>query len=164
MKRPQEGGPMGGPQLEDTMLAPLLENVEIRATGQTTVREVLAADRAQQSGFGERKGQAGRTTYSTVTISVPAVDAQRVILVQTGARIVAVLRRPDDQDGVQEKLFLSDVIDIGPPPSVHLPQGPQIDYIIGGSFKSGESVDGPEGQARKIEALKKFLGSAVQPQ
>lgn len=39
------------------MLAPLLENVDILATGQTTEREILAADRAKESGFSNRDGQ-----------------------------------------------------------------------------------------------------------
>ncbi|WP_161539973.1 Flp pilus assembly protein CpaB [Glaciimonas sp. PCH181] len=166
MKRPQDvpQAPTPGPAQEDTMLAPLLENVEIRATGQTTEREVLAADRAKASGFGDKQGQAGRTTYSTVTISVPAADAQKVILIQTGARIVAVLRRPDDQDGVQKKTFLSDVIDPGARARYKIPQGPQVDYIIGGRFKTGEYIDGGDDQAKKIEALKRFLGTVGNPQ
>ncbi|MEB0013577.1 Flp pilus assembly protein CpaB [Glaciimonas sp. Gout2] len=166
MKRPPDGPqmPTPGPAQEDTMLAPLLENVEIRATGQTTEREVLAADRAKESGFGDRQSQPGRTTYSTVTISVPAADAQKVILVQTGARIVAVLRRPDDVDGVQKKLFLSDVLDPGAKERFKLPQGPQVDYIIGGRFKTGEYIDGGDDQAKKIEALKRFLGTVGNPQ
>ncbi|MGB7193132.1 MAG: Flp pilus assembly protein CpaB [Collimonas pratensis] len=160
MKRPQEGPPSAGPQPEDTVLAPLLKNIEVRATGQTTVREVLAADRAREAGLGERQGQAGRATYSTVTISVPAADAQKVILVQTGARIVAVLRSPDDQGDAEKRLFLSDVIDPDAKRRLQMP-GPQVDYIIGGRFKTGEYADGGSDQASKLEAFKRLLGSAA---
>lgn len=160
MKRPQEGAPSAGPQQEDTVLAPLLKNIEVRATGQTTVREVLAADRAREAGFGDRQAQAGRATYSTVTISVPAADAQKVILVQTGARIVAVLRGPDDQGDAEKRLFLSDVIDPDAKRRLQMP-GPQVDYIIGGRFRTGEYADSSDEQAKKIEAFKRLLGGAA---
>ncbi|AMP00296.1 flp pilus assembly protein CpaB [Collimonas arenae] len=158
MKRPLEAGAGAAPGQEDTMLAPLLTNVEVRATGQTTVREVEAADRAREVGAGTRRADT-RTMYSTVTIAVPAADAQRVILIQTGARIVAVLRRPDEEGNAEKKIFLSDVVDPDGKRRLKMPTGPQVDYIIGGRFKTGEYVGGDEDPGKKIEALKRFLGS-----
>lgn len=152
-------GPMGMPR-EDTELAPLLENVQVQATGQTTVRDITAADRAAQSGFGEQSRNM-RSSYSTITISVPAIDAQRAILIQTSARIVAVLRRPDDHADGQKKLYLSDVVKrvaYEAPPATK----PPVDFIIGGQFKSGDVIDGagsgPD-PMRGLAALRELMAS-----
>jgi pilus assembly protein CpaB len=149
--------PLPGVPQEDMLMAPLLENVEVRATGQTTVREVVAADQARQSGMPDQMGR-GKQSYHTVTIAVSAEDAQRVILVQTGARIVAVLRRPDDNTSGQSKLYLSDVVGQPRRPKPVLPPGPEVQYIIGGRFNTGDNVSGddPEG---KLAALKRLFGS-----
>lgn len=159
MKRPEVPSMLPAVTLQgDSVLAPLLENVVVRATGQTTVREVIAADRAAQSGMGDQQQMGRSQTYHTVTIAVSAKDAQRVILAQTGARIVAVLRRPDDNEVGQEKLYFSDVVD---QPQMPVIPPPPVDYIIGGRFNTGDQTS-DEQQARKVEMLKRlFSGMAA---
>lgn len=149
--------PIPGTPQDDMLMAPLLENVEVRATGQTTVREVVAAEQAKQSGMGDQFGK-GRQSYHTITIAVSAEDAQRVILVQTGARIVAVLRRPDDNTNGQSKLYLSDVVGQPRKHKPVLPPGPEIQYIIGGRFNTGDNVTGEDPEVR-LAALKRLFGS-----
>ncbi|MBC7489498.1 MAG: hypothetical protein H7240_05420 [Glaciimonas sp.] len=51
-----------------------------------------------------------------------------------------------------KKLFLSDIIDPGARARYKMRQGPQVDYIIGGRFKTGEYIDGSDKQVKKLKA------------
>ncbi len=62
---------------------PLLQNVLVLATGRQ-VRPVTDQ-------------QAGARTYGTVTVELPPVAAQQVVVAQRTGRITAVLRHPDDR-------------------------------------------------------------------
>jgi pilus assembly protein CpaB len=60
---------------------PLLSNVEVLATGQSTR---------------QAQGSQPTRTYTTITMSVDPQDAERIIVAKNSGRLTAVLRNPDD--------------------------------------------------------------------
>lgn len=71
----------GANQTEDQTL-PLLSGVMVLATGQTVTKTDDATGKDR--------------TFSTVTLEVSPLDADRVIVAKAGGRVTAVLRHPDD--------------------------------------------------------------------
>jgi pilus assembly protein CpaB len=71
----------GANQTEDQTL-PLLSGVTVLATGQTVTKTDDATGKDR--------------TFSTVTLEVSPLDADRVIVAKAGGRVTAVLRHPDD--------------------------------------------------------------------
>ncbi|HKT73552.1 MAG TPA: Flp pilus assembly protein CpaB [Steroidobacteraceae bacterium] len=97
---------------------PLLTNVEVLATGQTTRK----ADGTNQA-----------RVYTTITMSVSPEDAQRVVVAKSSGRLTAVLRNPDDQQG--SSISAMNIHDLLP----KKPQAPHhvaVQYIIGGGSRS----------------------------
>jgi pilus assembly protein CpaB len=70
-----------GNQTEDQTL-PLLSDVTVLATGQTVTKTDDATGKER--------------TFSTITLQVSPLDADRVIVAKVGGRVTAVLRHPDD--------------------------------------------------------------------
>lgn len=70
-----------GNQTEEQTL-PLLSGVTVLATGQSITKTDDATGKER--------------TFSTVTLEVSPLDADRIIVAKTGGRVTAVLRHPDD--------------------------------------------------------------------
>src|SRR5262249_18409869 len=92
---------------------PLLSNVEVLATGQTT-----------------RKAQGSKPsrTYTTITMSVDPEAAQRIIVAKNSGRLTAVLRNPDDKH--EDMLASMNIDQILPKEKAAAAVG--VQYIIGG--------------------------------
>ncbi len=121
----------------DMHMFPLLENITVRATGTTTVRE-LSAQNEQVANPRNPNRPAG--SYNTLTIAVSPRDAQRLVLAQQSGRIIAFLRRPDDAALYGKMLSTSEAFGLTPAPTpvpVQQPKYNTVGYIIGGNFGSG---------------------------
>lgn len=100
---------------------PLLQNIEVMATGQRAID-------------GARDGE--RKHYSTVTINITPEQAQQMILARESARITALLRRPDDRNPIPggnanmvALLNSAAAAPVAPPPDSGIP------VLYGGSAK-----------------------------
>lgn len=103
-------GKLGG-----NIVAPLLLNTQVRATGTMVVGEV---------GPGSAKVQ-----YNTVTLEVTPADAQRLILAQAVGKITVVLRNPDDfDDPFLDQLKTTQLLE-----KVIEEEKDMIRYILGGA-------------------------------
>jgi pilus assembly protein CpaB len=94
---------------------PLLTNVEVLATGQVT-----------------RKGEGSdqSRTYTTITLSVSPVDAQRIVVAKNSGRLTAVLRNPDDaKANIVPAMRIDDLLPRKQGPVV---KSLAVQYIIGG--------------------------------
>lgn len=117
---------------------PLIQNLEVLATGvQTDI------DKGGVQGISR--------TFSTITVQVNPVQAQRITLAQLYGQLTAMLRNPEDGDALDHHVVsIEDLLNDGtvateseqsvpiesPEPVASRtvkPQTPSIDYIIGGS-------------------------------
>jgi pilus assembly protein CpaB len=94
----------------------LLTNVEVLATGQVT-----------------RKGQGSdqSRTYTTITLSVSPVDAQRIVVAKNSGRLTAVLRNPEDAKANNVPAMRID--DLLPRKQGPVVKSLAVQYIIGGN-------------------------------
>jgi len=93
----------------------LMSNVEVLATGQVT-----------------RKGEGSKSTkiFTTITMSVSAEDAARIVVAKNSGKLTAVLRNPEDaQSNVTPAMTIDDVM----PKKKKSAAGHQlqVQYIIG---------------------------------
>lgn len=116
----------------DMELFPLLEGVTVQATGTFTQNELEA-----QTESANRSSNVNRAlgSYSTITISVPPRDAQKLVLAQQTGRIVALMRNPGDASLHGQSLSSSDVFGVEKAPISN--RGNVVSYIVGGNFTSG---------------------------
>ena len=92
----------------------LMSNVEVLATGQVT-----------------RKGEGNNQphTYTTITLSVSPVDAERIVVAKSSGRLTAVLRNPeDDRANATPAMSIDDVVPKKPKAASQV----AVQYIVGG--------------------------------
>jgi len=93
---------------------PLMTNVEVLATGQVTRKA---------------EGNAGRRTYTTITLSVSPTDAERIVVAKSSGKLTAVLRNPQDAEASAIKAMnIDDVLPNKKPVGERF----AVQYIIGG--------------------------------
>ena len=129
------------PQEQRSFVVPLLQDIEVRATGQIT-SEQFASMRKRPDVVASESDPYGRSQYSTVTVGLQPQDAQTLVLAQRRGKIVAALRNPDDRRTMRTGVDVSDLDAIvntfRPPrmrpalPPVVRSSGPGVEYIIGG--------------------------------
>lgn len=114
-------------------LFPLLEGVIVRATGTFTQNELVAT---RESGQSRQNSNRPAGSYTTITISIPPRDAQKLILAQQSGRIVALMRSPGDASFYGKRLSSREVFGHQQTPAIQTP-GNIVSYIIGGNVSSG---------------------------
>ncbi|MCR6478628.1 Flp pilus assembly protein CpaB [Variovorax sp. ZS18.2.2] len=129
---------------DPSVVIPLLQDVEVRATGQIT-SEQFAAMRKRSDVSADTDAYA-QQRYSTVTVAIQPQDAQKLILAQRLGKIIATLRNPEDRatmtSGV-DALDLDAIVAGFRPQRSHAmavasgPSGPSVEYIVGGSGNRG---------------------------
>ncbi|HJV70295.1 Flp pilus assembly protein CpaB [Ideonella sp.] len=106
-----------GAQNGEEMTMPLLSNVTVLATDQTVTK------RADENGK-ER-------SFSTITLEVSPLDADRIIVAKASGQITAVLRHPDD--GATNGTHALTTMSLLGRTNGAAPQGRLVEYIVGGS-------------------------------
>lgn len=118
---------------EEQEIVPLIERLEVIATGVQTLVDKNATD--------------GKRTFSTITVQVTPRQAKEVTLAQDVGKLTAMLRNPeDDSPLLNEAMNVSDLLGLEKPlpelavvaqkPKIKrkaAPLPPGIEYIIGGS-------------------------------
>ena len=129
---------------DPSVVVPLLQDVEVRATGQITA-EQFAAMRKRADVSADTDPYA-RQRYSTVTVAIQPQDAQKLILAQRLGKIIATLRNPEDRatmtSGVDAVDLDAIVAGFRPQRSRPMavasgPSGPSVEYIVGGTGGRG---------------------------
>ena len=111
-------------------IVPLIEQLNVIATGTQTL-----VDKSERS---------GRRDFSTITVQVTPLQAQKITLAQTVGEVTAMLRNPEDESPLNSagltvaELLGEPVEEIAPKPVprrrvARAPAPPRIEYIIGGS-------------------------------
>lgn len=85
----------GGTRADDAIVVPLLQDVVVRATGQITSEQF--SELRKRPDMANSVDPYRQRSYTTVTVGLPPVDAQRLILAQKLGKIVAALRNADDR-------------------------------------------------------------------
>ncbi|MDQ0014655.1 pilus assembly protein CpaB [Variovorax boronicumulans] len=129
---------------DPSVVIPLLQDVEVRATGQIT-SEQFAAMRKRSDVSADTDPYA-QQRYSTVTVAIQPQDAQKLILAQRLGKIIATLRNPEDRatmtSGV-DAVDLDAIVAGFRPQRSHAtavasgPSGPSVEYIVGGTGNRG---------------------------
>ncbi|MGJ7606131.1 Flp pilus assembly protein CpaB [Variovorax sp. LT1R20] len=129
---------------DPSVVIPLLQDVEVRATGQIT-SEQFAAMRKRSDVSADTDPYA-QQRYSTVTVAIQPQDAQKLILAQRLGKIIATLRNPEDRatmtSGV-DAVDLDAIVAGFRPQRGHSmavasgPSGPSVEYIVGGTGGRG---------------------------
>lgn len=92
---------------------PLLSNVEVLATGQVTRKS---------------EGSNQPRTYTTITLSVSPVDAERIVVAKDSGKLTAVLRNPDDaRPNPISAMNIDDIL-----PKKRDAKRLTVEYIVGG--------------------------------
>ena len=151
---------------EPPVVVPLLQDVEVRATGQIT-SEQFASLRKRGDVSAETDPYV-QQRYSTVTVAIQPHDAQKLILAQRMGKIVAALRNPDDRatqrTGV-DTVELDGIVDSFRPMRARPvamatgPAKPDVEYIVGGGGTGGGSGSGGAGLQQALAAA----AAATQP-
>ena len=129
---------------DPSVVIPLLQDVEVRATGQITSEQFASMrKRADVSADTDPYAQ---QRYSTVTVAIQPQDAQKLILAQRLGKIIATLRNPDDRATMTSGV---DAVDLDaivsgfrpqrmrPVAVSHAPGPPGVEYIVGGAGNRG---------------------------
>lgn len=110
---------------DDQEIFPLIERLDVIATGEQT--DV------------EKNGSGITRSFSTITVQVSPVEAQRITLAQSVGQITAVLRNPEDESPLAGgTMNVNALLGIAPEP-VKRPVRrkrvvePTIEFIVGGS-------------------------------
>ncbi|MGJ7568444.1 Flp pilus assembly protein CpaB [Variovorax sp. GB1R11] len=131
---------------DPSVVIPLLQDVEVRATGQITSEQFASMrKRADVSADTDPYAQ---QRYSTVTVAIQPQDAQKLILAQRLGKIIATLRNPDDRatmtsgvDAVDLDAIVAGFRPQRARPMVASgparPMSPGVEYIVGGSGNRG---------------------------
>jgi pilus assembly protein CpaB len=130
---------------EPSVVVPLLQDVEVRATGQIT-SEQFAALRRRPDVAADADPYA-QQRYSTVTVAIQPQDAQKLILAQRLGKIVAALRNPEDRATMHTGVDAVDLDAVvagfrpqrgGPVVAARGPAPrPGVEYIVGGAGNRG---------------------------
>lgn len=115
-------GPSGGPPgSEVEVTVPLMSNVPVLATDQTLTK------RDEETGK-ER-------SFSTITLEVTPLDADRIIVAKSAGRLTAVLRHPEDEmANTTRPLTAAHLGRHGVTPEA---TGPAVEFIVGGAGRGG---------------------------
>ena len=141
---------------EPSVVVPLLQGVEVRATGQITAEQFAALRRRPDVAADSDPYVQQR--YSTVTVAIEPQDAQKLILAQRLGKIVAALRNPEDRATMRTGV---DAVDLDAVVAGFRPQRarpvatsfapPGVEYIVGGAGNRGSapglSQTLPQGEA-----------------
>ncbi len=140
-----------------TVVVPLLQDIEVRATGQIT-SEQFASMRKRSEVSAETDPYA-QQRYSTVTVALPPSDAQKLVLAQRTGKIIAALRNPEDRQSLRtgfDALDLDAVVDgfrpqrSRPMPVVNRTAAPPgVEYIVGGT--GGRSAGAGQGLGQDLQ-------------
>jgi pilus assembly protein CpaB len=151
---------------EPSVVVPLLQDVEVRATGQITA-EQFASLRKRPDGATDADPYA-QQRYSTVTVAIQPQDAQKLILAQRMGKIVATLRNPDDRQTLRtgvDSLDLDAIVSgfrpmrARPMTVSRAPSAPPgVEYIVGGTGNRA-----PSGGMGLPQALAAVAASAAEP-
>ncbi|CAA2101103.1 Flp pilus assembly protein CpaB [Variovorax paradoxus] len=125
---------------DPSVVIPLLQDVEVRATGQITAEQFAAM--RKRSDVSADTDPYAQQRYSTVTVAIQPQDAQKLILAQRLGKIIATLRNPDDRATMTSGV---DAVDLDAIVSGFRPQRarpmavstapsrPGVEYIVGGA-------------------------------
>jgi pilus assembly protein CpaB len=102
---------------EDNVTLPLLSDVTVLATGQTITKH-------------DAQGQPH--DFSTITLEVSPLDADRIIVAKDGGHLTALLRHPEDEARNETQLMNKANLVAGTGKGSAAP-GPYVEYIVGGS-------------------------------
>ncbi len=129
------------PNQTEEQTLPLLSGVTVLATGQTVTKT------------DDKSGQ--ERTFSTVTLEVSPLDADRVIVAKAGGRVTAVLRHPDDVEanGTRPLVTANLLGAMGNGEST-------VEYIIGGGGGVARPVQGPVASTGNLQKLAAALVAA----
>ncbi|ADU39092.1 MULTISPECIES: Flp pilus assembly protein CpaB [Variovorax] len=145
---------------DPSVVIPLLQDVEVRATGQIT-SEQFAAMRKRADVSADTDPYA-RQRYATVTVAVQPQDAQKLILAQRLGKIIATLRNPEDRATMTTGV---DAVDLDaivsgfrpqravPVAASHAAGGSGVEYIVGGRSGGGGAMSPGLGQARSQDEV-----------
>ena len=145
---------------DPSVVIPLLQDVEVRATGQIT-SEQFAAMRKRADVSADTDPYA-RQRYATVTVAVQPQDAQKLILAQRLGKIIATLRNPEDRATMTTGV---DAVDLDaivsgfrpqravPVAASHATGGSGVEYIVGGRSGGGGAMSPGLGQARSQDEV-----------
>ncbi|CAN5835782.1 hypothetical protein BH11PSE13_BH11PSE13_20060 [soil metagenome] len=138
------------------VVVPLLQDVEVRATGQITSGQF--ASMRKRSEVSAEADPYAQQRYSTVTVAIAPGDAQKLILAQRMGKIVAALRNPEDRQTMRtggDARDLDSIVDgfrpyrPRPAPAAYAASPPGVEYIVGGS--NGRSGSGGGGLAQGLQ-------------
>lgn len=92
----QDAGSVGGPK-ELLHVRPLLQAVQVMATGKTTQKRVIRTEAGTQ--------QEVNMDFTTVTLKVNPAEAESVLMGQKLGQLTAVLRNPDDRAALPKSIL-----------------------------------------------------------
>jgi len=115
-KPPSAGGSGGmlNPAAQQDVTLPLLSNVRVLATGTSLTK---------------RDAQGQTKDFSTITLEVSPLDADRVIVAKAGGHVTALLREPRDEARNDTRPLTADSLVAG---SSGNGPGRYVEYIVGG--------------------------------
>jgi len=114
-KPPSAGGSGGfNPVSQQDVTLPLLSNVRVLATGTSLTKR-------------DANGQTH--SFSTITLEVSPLDADRVIVAKSGGHLTALLREPKDDAQNKTRAMTTDSLVAG---STNNGPGRYVEYIVGG--------------------------------
>lgn len=118
------------------LVVPLLQDVEVRATGQLTSEQFAAMRKSPDVAPGG-KDPYGRQQYTTVTVALKPENAQKLVLAQRMGKIVAALRNPGDRQqmrtGIDGRELEAIVNSFRNAPTALPVSAASIEYIVGGT-------------------------------
>lgn len=154
-----------------TVVVPLLQDIEVRATGQITAEQF--ASMRKRSEVSAEADPYAQQRYSTVTVALPPSDAQKLVLAQRTGKIVAALRNPEDRQTLRtgvDALDLQAIVDgfrplrARPAAAVYRPAPPGIEYIVGGTgSRSASAGQGPGQGLQQAIAAAAAANAATAP-
>jgi pilus assembly protein CpaB len=115
-------GTSGGPAGSDVdVTAPLMSNVSVLATDQTVTKRDLETGKER--------------SFSTITLEVTPLDADRIIVAKESGRLTAVLRHPEDEAANTTRALTA--ANLSGRGTARETNGPSVEYIVGGNGRGG---------------------------
>lgn len=108
--------------------APLLQGVQVMATGQRVVDDPLSGERRQ---------------FSTVTLDTTPAQARDLIVARESGKLTALLRNPQDQQGLGAGTGLAELLPPAPvaAPAAPARRAPRMVPVLYGGSQSSSSAD-----------------------
>ena len=115
-------GISGGPAGSDVdVTAPLMSNVTVLATDQSVTKRDLETGKER--------------SFSTITLEVSPLDADRIIVAKESGRLTAVLRHPEDESANTTRALTA--ANLSGRGTARETSGPSVEYIVGGNGRGG---------------------------